>query len=263
MEILDSATNVHEQCIHPLKKKLQIHRSNKNSGSKWLLGSQVFIRTQYSLEAFYEVKFHKHFKSSPSISHKFSRFYELRWNVPSERFALPELLWTASVNSVWPFAGIRRKLHCSFKLKTCKSIAVVLLWSSSNSIWSRQLDIWRRSRPLREECATCQQASVKPTSITWICRVDWHAGWKISDTLHKLCYYIRGQQAVSWTSFQSFLWCSWTSRVCLMVPRFLFCFVFKLENRFLTKTAKPIAGMLGNDRIHVFFEVLTKYIYIY
>jgi len=34
MEILDSATNVHEQCIHPLKKKLQIHRSNKNSGSK-------------------------------------------------------------------------------------------------------------------------------------------------------------------------------------------------------------------------------------
>lgn len=74
VEILDSATNVHEEHIPPLKKKLLIYGANKNSGSKLLLCLQVFIRTQNILEAFYKVKFHKHFKSLPSISHNFTRF---------------------------------------------------------------------------------------------------------------------------------------------------------------------------------------------
>lgn len=75
VEILDSATNVHEEHIPPLeKKKLLIYGSNKNTSSKFLLCLQVFIRTQNIVEAFYKVKFHKHFKSLPSISHNFTKF---------------------------------------------------------------------------------------------------------------------------------------------------------------------------------------------
>lgn len=65
MEILDSAIN--------MQKEKLIYGSDKNSGSRWLLCIQVFIRTQNVLEAYDEVNFHKHFKSLPSISYNFAK----------------------------------------------------------------------------------------------------------------------------------------------------------------------------------------------